>query len=561
MFFRINKLAGMKPYSAFLIVLFLLSSNLITLFSSRLLGTLTDTAQNESLSDVLNLMPFLAVILLSQIIVETLRTFYFEWKQQQAYNKLSDNALNQILNARIQSLSEQDKADIYIQATNNLRQSISYVFGSSLDLLSTLINFCVCSIYLILLNWYLFLAFILMWVAILIIQYLMSRIPGNMIDKTIALETEVYDSFRKNYKFLNVIRAYGLEEKQEYELTTNMNQYFDAAKKTWKHRSILIVPMTLLTYCPTFIMFILLLYMSSHQTITIGDITATVTLLISANSHLENLPTLLINWRTDKAGVNRYMRLMNLEAEPYASLPAGGVDDKATSIRLSHVSLTYEDAQVLSDISLSIQRGEHVAIVGQSGSGKSSLLRLMMGIQAPTQGIVRTSGNDPFIDSNVKKSMSVVLQNSMLFEGSIRQNIAYGDPSASDEQIDLVMRAACVDFDNEGSTLVDTLSGGQKRRVELARSYLKAAQLYFFDESLSEIDGENQKQILQNQDDILKGKTCIKVTHCLEEALHAQRVIVIDHGRIVEEGKPDELLNRHSMFSRIFSGSEETNNA
>ena len=223
-----------------------------------------------------------------------------------------------------------------------------------------------------------------------------------------------------------------------------------------------------------------------------------------------------------------------------------------------------DTAQVLSDISLDIQPGEIVGIVGRSGSGKSTLTKLVQRLYVPERGRVLVDGTDLALADPawLRRQLGVVLQENFLFNRSVRENIALADPGMPMER---VMHAAqlagahefIVDLPEGYDTVVGehgaSLSGGQRQRIAIARALVVDPRILVFDEATSALDYESERAVMANMRAICQGRTVLIIAHRLSTVRHAHRIVVIDKGRIVEGGAPDELLQKPGgQFARLY---------
>lgn len=232
-------------------------------------------------------------------------------------------------------------------------------------------------------------------------------------------------------------------------------------------------------------------------------------------------------------------------------------------IVFDNVSFAYrEDEQVLSGIDLHIAPGEHVAIVGQTGSGKSSLLSLVSRFYDPTEGEVRIDGEDIrcYTLSSLRDQVSFVFQEPVLFATTIAENIAYGKPGASREEIVDAARRAGIDgmisrlpdgYDTQLGERGGTLSGGQRQCVTIARAIIRNSPIVALDELTTGLDPESSALVLRALDGLMEGRTVISISHDLNSVRNADRVVVLAKGRIVEAGTYDNLVDRRGVFHRM----------
>lgn len=223
-------------------------------------------------------------------------------------------------------------------------------------------------------------------------------------------------------------------------------------------------------------------------------------------------------------------------------------------VKFEHVSFGYDRSTVLHDISFNVPQNTTTAIVGPSGSGKSTICNLIARFYDTDSGQILVGGHNvrEFTCDALMRNISMVFQNVYLFHDTILNNIRFGRPNASDEEIILAAKAAqCHDFIMdlpEGyNTLVretgSTLSGGEKQRISIARAILKDAPIIILDEATASIDPENERKIQKAISALIRGKTIIIIAHRLATIRNADQILVVDEGRIVQRGKHEELID------------------
>jgi ATP-binding cassette subfamily B protein len=240
------------------------------------------------------------------------------------------------------------------------------------------------------------------------------------------------------------------------------------------------------------------------------------------------------------------------------------VDSVHGRVTLERVSHRYPgaDADAVEDIDLDIAEGETVAFVGSSGSGKSTLLNLVLGFVRPTSGRILLDGADmQGLDlRTVRRSISVVPQDSVLFEGTIRENIAYGMPHLGDDRIRSALRDAnALEFldalPRSWNTVVGErgarLSGGQRQRLAIARALVRDPRILLLDEATSALDPESEELVKDALARLMRGRTTLVVAHRLSTIRSADRIVVLEHGRIVEQGPHQDLLTRSGRYAQL----------
>ena len=235
-------------------------------------------------------------------------------------------------------------------------------------------------------------------------------------------------------------------------------------------------------------------------------------------------------------------------------------------LEFDKVVFRYPGAAVsaLDRLDFKMEPGEIIGVVGRSGSGKTTLTRLVQGIQIPTEGIIKLDGVDlRQIDlQHIRRNIGVVLQESFLFRGTIRENIAASNPSAPTEEIIMAARLAGAEefidqlpmaYDSpleEGAT---NLSGGQRQRIAIARALLPQPRMLIFDEATSALDPESEAIIQNNLEAIAKGRSMIIVSHRLSSLVKSDRIMVLDRGRLVDFAPHKVLLTRCEIYSHLWN--------
>ena len=234
-------------------------------------------------------------------------------------------------------------------------------------------------------------------------------------------------------------------------------------------------------------------------------------------------------------------------------------------IRLENLSFGYEGAaeNAVSDISLHIKPGQQVAVIGGTGSGKSTLVQLLMGFRRPSAGHIYFDGRDSTSISpkTIRENISCVLQKASIYSGSIRKNIAMGRPGATDEELLAAAEIAQMGdylaslpegLDHELTQSGKNLSGGQKQRICIARAVVKNAPIYIFDDSFSALDFLTEARLRKALSERTAGKTCIVITQRVSSAMSCDCIFVMDKGCLVDAGSHQELLERCKIYQEIY---------
>lgn len=305
---------------------------------------------------------------------------------------------------------------------------------------------------------------------------------------------------------------------------------------------------------------LLALGITPTETITI------VITLILINRFIDPLQEISNYGEAMRNGKNHLQAVSEIFAEQPLPMPNISQRARNGSIELENVSFAYspESNNVLSDISLHIEEGEMIAIVGASGSGKTTLTRLLARFFDVSKGSIRIGGIDirEMSEQDLTSQVSQIFQQNFLFQGSIQDNILMGKPNASSQDLEKVinasgMRNMIARLPHGLSTMVGEsgakLSGGERQRITIARALLKNSKILLIDEATASLDAENQKIITENLEKLKGNTTIVVIAHQLSTIQMADRIIVLDQGKMVEIGTHDDLINRKGAYAQFWT--------
>ncbi|MEK8127882.1 ABC transporter ATP-binding protein [Paenibacillus filicis] len=276
--------------------------------------------------------------------------------------------------------------------------------------------------------------------------------------------------------------------------------------------------------------------------------------------HIENISNSIINFKNDSVNIEKVVEILNLEVDrrPYQKMDG-------THIHVENLKFTYKgnDSFALDGISFSVNKGEHLAIVGKSGSGKSTIAKLLTGKAKPQSGIIRIGGIDIYTvnSESLSEKVSIVVQEPVLFNMTIRENLLLAKADATDAELIVCCRRASIyDFIETLHNKLDTiigekgvkLSGGQRQRLSIARAFLQDRDIIIFDESTSALDNENENDIITELKSLSSGKTMISIAHRLSTILDCDKVMVLKEGAMVAFDTHENLRNRNETYDLLF---------
>ncbi|MFF4790061.1 ABC transporter ATP-binding protein [Streptomyces sp. NPDC001276] len=298
--------------------------------------------------------------------------------------------------------------------------------------------------------------------------------------------------------------------------------------------------------------------------LTLGGLLVFLALIGKLYSPVRDLSHLGATFYSASASAERIVELLDQRSEVREAADARRIGRARGEVEFDGVSFRYPDTSrwALSGVSFHVRPGETLALVGASGAGKSTVAKLQLRFYDPDQGAVRLDGTDlrELVLSDVRDNVAVVLQETLVLHGTVRENIAYGRPDATDAEIVEAARAADADefirllpegYDTVVGQRGQTLSGGQRQRLAIARAMIRDAPVLLLDEPTTGLDMQSSRRIMDPLRRLMTGRTTIVISHNLLTVRDATRIVVLDHGRVTESGTHDELFVRGGTYAQL----------
>jgi ABC-type multidrug transport system fused ATPase/permease subunit len=364
---------------------------------------------------------------------------------------------------------------------------------------------------------------------------------------------------------VRVIKAFNAEQQENEVFEKGVDLLFQNVKKSLTATAIMTSSSTfLLGIASTGIMGIGGYKIMTGE-LTVGDFLSFTLLLGFMIAPIVQMSNIGSQLTEALAGLDRTEELMNMEAEEDDENRTIALESVSGNIKFDDVSFSYEEGkEVLNNISFEVPKGSVTALVGSSGSGKSTIAGLSATFLNPKSGKVTIDNNDmsKVLLSSYRKHLGVVLQDEFLFEGTIRENILFPRPNATEDELQNAVKAAYVNeftdrFENGLDTLIGErgvkLSGGQRQRLAIARAILANPKIIILDEATSSLDTESEALIQKSLSELIKDRTTIVIAHRLSTIKQADQILVVESGSIVERGNHDQLIAKEGRYFELYT--------
>ncbi|MES2530296.1 MAG: ABC transporter ATP-binding protein, partial [Pseudomonadota bacterium] len=368
---------------------------------------------------------------------------------------------------------------------------------------------------------------------------------------------------------IRVVKAFA-QEKREADRFHAANAYNlqvnDKLNKTW---SLFTPSVSLLTEIGLLVVWGFGIWQVARGSITVGVLTAFIAYIGRFYTRLDSMSRIVSVTQKAAAGAKRIFDILDhVSNVPEPANPVK-VDRISGRIEMRGVGFRYGSRAVIRDLGLAIEPGEMIGLVGHSGSGKSTLVNLICRFYDVTDGSIAVDGIDirRFAVADYRRHVGLVLQEPFLFFGTIAQNIAYGKPEATREEVVAAARAAHAHdfilrlphgYDSLVGERGQGLSGGERQRISIARALLIDPRILILDEATSAVDTETEKEIQKALDNLVKGRTTIAIAHRLSTLRKADRLVVMDRGEVVEVGPHDALMAQQGAYWRLYQAQLRT---
>ncbi|HBC4495115.1 SAV1866 family putative multidrug efflux ABC transporter [Staphylococcus aureus] len=377
---------------------------------------------------------------------------------------------------------------------------------------------------------------------------------------------EVQGFLHERVQGISVVKSFAIEDNEAKNFDKKNTNFLTRALKHTRWNAYSFAAINTVTDIGPIIVIGVGAYLAISGSITVGTLAAFVGYLELLFGPLRRLVASFTTLTQSFASMDRVFQLIDEDYDIKNGVGAQPIEIKQGRIDIDHVSFQYNDneAPILKDINLSIEKGETVAFVGMSGGGKSTLINLIPRFYDVTSGQILIDGHNikDFLTGSLRNQIGLVQQDNILFSDTVKENILLGRPTATDEEVvEAAKMANAHDFimnlpqgyDTEVGERGVKLSGGQKQRLSIARIFLNNPPILILDEATSALDLESESIIQEALDVLSKDRTTLIVAHRLSAITHADKIVVIENGHIVETGTHRELIAKQGAYEHLYS--------
>lgn len=457
---------------------------------------------------------------------------------------------------------EDQKSGKTLGVLQKVRIDVEKLISTSINtLFTTLVGVIFVTVYSINVNWIIAPIFFASIPILGTISSLLSRSIKKIQKDIVAETTSLAGATTESLRNIELVKSLGLGQQEINRLNNTTKKILKLELKKVRYiRTLSFIQGTSVNFIRTSIIFIML-YLIYIQQITVGEFFSLFLYSFFIFGPLQSLGEIINTYREAEVSLNNFENLLKMPIEKKPESPVK--IETIRTLEFKDVSFQHQSASLkaIDRISFDVKMGETIAFVGPSGSGKTTLVKLLVGLYYPQEGGIFYNENpgDKIDFDQIRKRIGFVTQDTQLFSGTIKENLLFVNPSATDEEcLEVLHKAACQNLLDRADKGLDTVigeggvkvSGGEKQRLSIARALLRQPDLLVFDEATSALDSLTEEEITNTIRNISSSKELITIliAHRLSTVLHSDRIYVLEKGSIVESGKHDELLNLKGLY-------------
>ena len=498
--------------------------------------------------------------------IEYWRQYYAQWVGSKMLYDIRDKMFDHIQRLSLRFYSNNKSGEIISRVIHDVEQTKTFVITGLMNVWLDMATIIIAVAIMFSMDfWLTIVALSMLPVYAFSVKFFYARLRQLTKDRSQAL-AEVQGHLHERVQGMSVIRSFALEDHEQVQFDKRNSKFLNKAMDHTKWNAKTFSVVNTVTDIAPLLVIGFAAYQAISGNITIGALVAFVAYMDRLYNPLRRLVNSSTTLTQSIASMDRMFEFLDESYDIEDRPGAKSLNNVKGALDFENVSFTYNENEtdVLHNVSLSVEPGETIALVGMSGGGKSSLISLIPRFYDVTEGTIKLDGTDirDFKVRSLRDKIGMVLQDNILFSESVRANILMGNPDATDEEMISAAKAANAhDFIMNLPQGYDTkigergvkLSGGQKQRVAISRVFLKNPPILILDEATSALDLESEHLIQEALEKLAKDRTTFIVAHRLSTITHADRIIVIDHGKIAEIGKHKELMEKQGPYYDLFT--------
>ena len=570
----LNKYFIKYKFSFLLGILITIIAQIFSLFTPKLISksfkAIEDFAKDETVSKsfiqqelISNILLIIATTIIAGFLTFLMRQTLIVMSRHVEYD-LKNEVFRQYENLSLNFYKQNRTGDLMNRISEDVSKVRMYVGPAVMYTINTIIRFAIVIVYMFNVSPRLTLYTLL---PLPILSYAIFRISSEINKRSTVFQqylSKVSSFTQEIFSGIRVIKAYSLEDQHQNNMVELANESKSKSLNLAKIQALFGPLMMALIGISNLVVIYFGGLMYIDGTIksigTIAEFILYVNMLTWPVASLGWVSSMVQEAEASQKRINEFLKIV---PEIQNNNPEKSIIEGAISFE--NVSYTYEDTNIkaLENVTFTVNKGETLAILGKTGSGKSTIVSLISRLYDVSEGHISIDGKEISTLNlyDLRNSIGIVPQDAFLFSDSIKNNIKFGKENATDEEVKAAAKSAVVHnnimgFNKKYDTVLGergiTLSGGQKQRVSIARAIIKNPKILLLDDCLSAVDTETEEAILNNLDEICKDKTTIIVSHRVSSAKNAGKIIILDEGKIIEQGSHNQLINQEGYYAALY---------
>ncbi len=568
-------LKRLKPYRVRLAIVFFFSiaSTIFAIVSPAILGSATDVVVKGvtagtgiDFSALLKIVIFLIALYVVSFLFSSIQSFIMAGLSQNVVYKLRKDMSEKLDRLPLKYFDTKTHGELQSRMVNDvetINQTLNQSLTQAISSITTLVGIL---IMMFSINWLMTLAaLIVMPLSMIIIKVVVGKTQGHFKNQQKYLG-EVNSHVEEMFTGHTIVKAFNQEKNSEEIFEEYNDKLYESA---WKSQFLsgLMMPLTGFVGNLAYVVVCILGgALALRGSVSIGNIQAFIQYVRSFNQPIQTVANIMNLLQSTAAAAERIFEFLDEEEEDNSAVCKAAPDPESIrgEIVFEHVHFGYGDEPVINDFNFRVQPGQRIAIVGPTGAGKTTLVKLLMHYYELDSGRITIDGVDirDYSRQDLRTIFGMVLQDTWLFNGTVMDNIRYGNMNASEDEVEEAAKAAHIHhfiktqplgYDMEINEEASNISQGQKQLLTIARAFLADAPLLILDEATSSVDTRTESQIQQAMANLMHGRTSFIIAHRLSTIRDADCILVMNHGDIVEQGTHDELLAQNGFYANLYN--------